>query len=342
MAKNHQEAQELVARRKQWGASPFNPYIVLADVTIATIVVFILLLLHSDEKKNEYADLNQKYVDLNQKYTTLTAAERARNDLADEVKVKTQEFDKILDAYSWDKGNLSISHARGPSSYLIRLYGNIFEPQIQGKHVPAGQKNTDGPKEQPNQRVKEIVGRLSLICKDHRKSKPALIEIRIQGHAKGPKRDDKYDLELSLSRARALRDLFPADQHHYISVSGFGADRPAYETTALTLTKLIDPATQSDLLKHLKTFDQPEGSSEPQPFGRDEFALLTPYFEKPKRAIENRIDVVLEYSGLSKENYFVYPRLEKGRTLPDYYNDVSTPKTQKKFLERNQDGVSGT
>ena len=291
-------------RQRRWRRENlFNPYIVLADVTIATIVIFVVLLI-SSETRGEQA--RQRIFDISK-----------RNDEIKEI---------LLDPANKKRwAGISVAPATGPTTLLIRLDGNLW--------AETGELNSSG-----SQRVESVVRAIEGKCENYRDDND-LVEIRIEGHCdqKWTNGDSDLALELSLERAKAVRRMF--GHRGYISVSGFGSDRPAYRTTPAVIRNSLDQALYPDLAKKLTEFDQ---GKEFRALTGLEWEVISRYLSRPKERITDRIDLFLVYRGLSTDNNFVYPRVPSDTEAPpDWVNDVSWPKTDQRFLRGlHEDGAS--
>ena len=118
--------------------------------------------------------------------------------------------------------------------------------------------------------------------------------------------------------------------HGYISVSGFGSDRPAYRTTPAVIRDTLSQSVYPELATKLKNLDL---GQKVEPFTDSELSVLAPELGKSKTKLTDRIDIILVYRGLSTENNFVYPSVPSDSpTPPEWVNDVSWPQTDQRFL----------
>lgn len=322
-------------RRHRWRqGDQFNPYIVLADVTIATIVVFVVLLLRSETK----VDGTQRALEETQaRLTEYEIRDRQREELVTKIRERNKTITDAItsrtEITSWSReGKAFVAVASGPNTYLIRLYG----PGLWTG--PSGSFSQEGKK-----RAELVINTIKRECWEylHSDTNPALIEIRIEGHC-GEVDVAESSLELSLERAKTVRDLFPEAFERYISVSGFGSERPAYETTPATIRKRLleewmrtrqgssERVRLESLiisLDNLNTGGDQDLAEEP---------AIEKYLDQEKAVITDRIDIILVYSGLFEDNNFVYPQLKTGE-IPEWVNDVSRPRTEARFLQPKQD-----
>lgn len=322
-------------RERRWRRENlFNPYIVLADVTIATIVIFVVLLISSETKG---ADIQQELQSKEAELKTHQERDRKREELEHKVREKSQALVPTFQAKAdqWRQDKIYVSWASGPNTFLIRVYGDGLWTGQAGNFSREGRIN-----------ARTVVSAIQGKCKEYLQSResPALIEIRVEGHCS--ENIASSSLEQSLERAKTVRGLFPEELRRYISVSGFGSDRPAYETTPATIAKRLKSEGYSkELTDRLSVLDTPTKSSDSadtDPQQWDEISndpSVKKHLNCWKSAITDRIDIVLVYSGLLKDNNFVYPRIDDG-DLPEWVNDVSTPWTDQRFLRpRQEDGA---
>lgn len=280
----------------------FNPYIVLADVTIATIVIFVVMLIFS-----------------------FAQGERNRRKIQD-ISERNDEIKTILNEGKWESG-FSVAPAAGPTTLLIRIDGNLWAKD--------GSLSASG-----TQLAGSVIHAIEAKCEDFRNSNE-LIEIRVEGHCDPQWTDGDRDkaLDLSLERAKAVRQIFK--ERSYVSVSGFGAERPAYRTTPAEIRSYLDETQFPSLRAALTALDKyQDGMEKPAPFTATEWQTLSGYLGREKHPITDRIDIVLVYHGVATDNNYVYPRVVAGPEPPAWVNDVSWPKTDEKFL-RYPDEVAG-
>lgn len=301
--------------------NPFNPYIVLADVTIATIVVFIVLLISSETRGD---GIGKELLEVKEQLKSYEVRDQKRKQLEDAVREKNDSLSPILQKKSaqWQKDGLFVSFASGPNTFLIRIYGEELWDKKTGAFSRKGRINTG-----------TVIGAIREKCEEYLQGResPTLIEIRVEGHCS--EKIGLSSLARSLERANTVRGLFPEKLRRYISITGFGSDRPAYETTPTAVWKQRKNQGFLDddmLIKRLKALDGGSGED----LSAD--SSLQSYLDQDKNALTDRVDIILVYSGLLQDNNFVYPRIEGGE-IPDWVNDVSTPKTNKKFLKPREE-----
>jgi hypothetical protein len=195
--------------RGQRREPPFNPFIVLSDVTISTLVILACLLILFTAGITRSARL-----------------ERERERQALEI-VKGQNLlcNYIQqDKARWPKG-IYVLNAVGLQTYLARFPDNrLFDPHRPGELSPLGRQTFRTWGEWWAPRLQELQNR----------DVGALIEVQIQGHCDRAAPDP---WGLSVQRATAvanrLRHLpeFPA---HLLSVSGYAWHRQAHITNLTT------------------------------------------------------------------------------------------------------------
>lgn len=289
-------------RERRWRRENlFNPYIVLADVTIATIVIFVVLLISSEVR-----------------------GEQARRKIQD-ISDSNEEIKEILKTQKWSDG-FAVRSASGPTTLLIRI--DRLWDRNNGEWSPTGWA-----------RAKSVIDAIEPQCRQY-KADNKLIEIRVEGHCDEKWTDGDPDraLDLSLERAKVVRRMFPDTS--YVSVSGFGAERPAYSTTpAIIRDQLAKSGSDPELRDKLTTLDNyKEGEgTQPPTLTPAELSRIEEFLEKDKKPITDRIDIVLVYHGISTDNNFVYPSVPSdSATPPDWVNDVSWPKTDERFLRQGK------
>lgn len=285
-------------RERRWRRENlFNPYIVLADVTIATIVIFVVLLISSEVR-----------------------GERDRRKIQN-ISDSNEQIKGVLRKQKWNDG-FAVLPASGPTTLLIRI-DRLWNGN-DGEWSQAGLA-----------RAQSVINTIEPMCQKYKKDNK-LIEIRVEGHCDGKwtQGDPDRALDMSLERAKVVRRMFPDTS--YVSVSGFGAERPAYLTTPATIRDRLEKSgPHTKLREKLTAMDNYKDGEDPRPTAitQDEIASLQVFLGQEKRPIRDRIDIVLVYHGISTDNNFVYPSVPaESATPPEWVNDVSWPQTDQRFL----------
>jgi outer membrane protein OmpA-like peptidoglycan-associated protein len=188
---------------KKTGSNPFNPFIVLSDVTISTLVLLACLLMLFSAV-----------------LTYSTVLEKRKKEQAQKIKQR-QEALFAEAKQDWPK-DLIVLNARGLQSYLFRFADRrLFDPQRPHQLSPLGQRTLDTWGRRWAQPLREL----------QKGQVGPLVEIQVQGHCSRnmAKQHDPWTLSVrrAMIVARRLQAIpgFPA---HLLSVAGYSWHRRAF------------------------------------------------------------------------------------------------------------------
>lgn len=286
---------------------PFNPFIVLSDVTISTLVIIACLLMifsvaTATVEKDKQNRLN-----------AISKNQEKLKDLMVRVKARATE------------NNIGASCAGGDTEFLVRFSGDgLFERTTKGT---ASDPLTGGIGASLSDKGRHLLGFWAQTFADElgKQCQPAnsdingtLIEIQVRGHCAEPRRlwgqpsqeQQEMLLQTSVLRSLEVASVFePTREQGFpyclISVAGLGAFRPAYKSTEETV---------SDALPANERVDKEARRRKLEALRKD---------GKRKASLENRIDILLKYSGGKNQDYYVQAKDGDRKIGP--WNDTSSP-----------------
>ncbi len=277
--------------------APFNPFIVLSDVTISTLVVLACLLMvfsvgatSKDPEKQKLRDENSQLVSKNE------ALETEKQKLETEKQQLTQEKQRRLKAIQERQEALAermgqrFKDELGDSTFLVRFFdqkmfasGRPDAFSERGARALAVWVRHVGP----------ILGRQARESANLEADDPGgLIEIQVRGHCRPSLAPKERLWAVSLNRAQAAVKIFDKEARMptcLLSVTGMAHYRPAFQST--------------------EEFVQNRMRENPRDLGRlgEVGALnrLTLWGEAKPDPFEDRLDVLVLYSGGETQNNYV-------------------------------------
>lgn len=306
-----------------------NPFIVLSDVTITTLVVMCSLLMLFSASLLSTARIERRKEEI---------AQRIENQHLKLLEVLKE--DKKENKAVWDKG-VSVLMGKGLQSCVFRILGaQLFDPKHPEELTPMGH--------QVVKRWAEVFGpefAKQQVCSADAES-GCLNEVQLRGHCSPeserihqanrdplsavdpasalpsePIRAQHHGLTLTLARAlNASVDILatPGFPTHLLTVAGLSTNRPVYRnTTQMAIDKLQEEGrvNNTEDLEKEKAGYLEEKKAE---LVRNRAPKPPPYLD--------RIDILLVYSGDSRDNSFVAP--SDGTTVFGNLNDSSSDRAR--------------
>lgn len=276
----------------------FNPFIVLSDVTISTLVVMTCLAMYF---AGQTSDLGKQNDDLkaqvqlleNEQQERIQAIRGRQDELAKGIKEAARDR-------AWPK-DFGLSMARGDSTFLLRFFD---EGLFEGARISAKGQTALALV------ARHLGPRLRQQAESNSNKAGVLIEVQVRGHCSARPGVDGWDL--SLRRAReAVRvmdaSLGPAQFPECLfSIAGLSSHRPAYKST-------LDSVQTAR-----KRLGLPPSTS-----NQEALRLLRELGEK-KALLADRLDILVLYSGGEKQNNYVQA-VDQDAVHYGPRNDSSTP-----------------
>ena len=287
--------------RHRRNSVPFNPFIVLSDVTISTLVVLACLLMvfsvGATSADSEKEGLQKENIRLKTKNRKL---EEEKQQLTQEKQRRLKAIQDRQEALARGMGqefkdelppHFGVSYARGDSTFLVRF----FDQKMFSSARP------DAFSERGNRalavwarHVGPILARQARESASLEAEDPGgLIEIQVRGHCRPGLAPKERLWTVSLNRAQAAVRVF--DNKAWmptclLSVTGMAHYRPAFQSTEEFVRNRMRRENPVDLgrlgevgaLNRLNLW----GEVKPDPF-------------------EDRLDVLVLYSGGEKQNNYV-------------------------------------
>jgi flagellar motor protein MotB len=305
--------------------APFNPFIVLSDVTISTLVVLACLLMvfsvgatSKDSEKQKLRDENSQLVRKNEALETekqqLTQEKQRRLKAIQErqealVKGMSQKFKDELPT------QFGVSYARGDSTFLVRFFdqkmfasGRPDAFSERGARALAVWVRHVGPILERQARESARMGM---------QEPGGLIEIQVRGHCRPSLAPKERLWAVSLNRAQAAVRIFDKEARMptcLLSVTGMAHYRPAFQSTdEYVENRMKEYPEELGRLGKTGAWNRlelwgslPDGTpiKKPGPF-------------------EDRLDILVLYSGGERQNNYV--QAVDGPLRFGLPNDTSSP-----------------
>jgi len=287
--------------------APFNPFIVLSDVTISTLVVLACLLMvfsvgatSADPEKEglreEIRELETKNKELKEKEDQLT---QENQQLTQEKQRRLKAIQDRQEALARGMGqkfkgelplDFGVSYARGDSTFLVRFFDQKMFSSARpdafserGTRALAVWARHVGPI-----LAKQAKESASLEADDP----GGLIEIQVRGHCRPSLAPRGRLWAVSLNRAQAAVRVFDNEARMptcLLSVTGMAHYRPAFQST----NEYVENRMRED----------PKKLGSLGPIGALNRLML--WRQRKPPPFEDRLDVLVLYSGGEKQNNYV-------------------------------------